>query len=120
MLRDSLEGPAYNVIGATDAESALAILRRSERGMIVLFQISLFDNTLSGVDSVAILGAAAHDPRLADQHAFVVITPTPENVDLVFGRMIERIGASIVAEPVEPERLGRAIADAERLLLLTA
>src|SRR6516162_9767957 len=73
MLRDSLEGPAYNVIGATDAESALAILRRSERGMIVLFQISLFDNTLSGVDSVAILGAAAHDPRLADQHAFVVI-----------------------------------------------
>lgn len=119
-LRDMLEGAQYSVVEASDAESALAILRQSERSMIALFQIVLYENTLSGVDSVSILGAAAHDPRLADQHAFVVITPTPENVELVFGRMIERISASIVAEPVDPGRLGRAIADAERLLLVTA
>ena len=119
-LRDMLEGAPYSVVEASDAESALAILRQSERSMIALFQIVLYENTLSGVDCVTILGAAAHDPRLADQHAFVVVTPTPENVELVFGRMIERISASIVAEPVDPGRLGRAIADAERLLLVTA
>jgi hypothetical protein len=114
-----LEGATYSMVEATDAESALAILRQSERSMIALIQITLYENTLSGVDSVSILGAAAHDLRLVN-HAFVVITPTPENVDLVFGRTLERIAAPIVAEPVDEERLLRAIARAERRLLVTS
>jgi len=119
-LRSLLEGDGYSVMEAVDTESALETLRESERCMVVLFSVTLFDNAMTGADGIAILGAAAHDAHLADQHAFVVITPTPENVEVVFGRMLERIGAPIVAEPVNPEKLSRAIADAERRLLVTA
>jgi CheY-like chemotaxis protein len=119
-LRSMLEGAEYLVFEAADAESVLEPLRESERSMVVLFDVALFNNTLTGADSVAILGAATHDAYLADQHAFVVISPTPENVEIVFGSLLTRIGAPIVAEPVHPEKLRRAIADAECRLLVTA
>jgi CheY-like chemotaxis protein len=118
-LRDLLEIEGYVVLEATNPESALTLLRESEGGMAVLFDVSLFDNTMTGADSVAILGAATHDKRLADKHAFVVITPTPENVEVVFGRMLGRIQAPIVAEPVDPEGLRHVIAGAARHLLVT-
>jgi DNA-binding NtrC family response regulator len=117
-LREALEPAEYAVVEALDAESGLVALRASERCMVVLFDVAIFNNTLTGLDSVAILGAAAHDSDLADRHAFVVISPTPRNVELVFGSLLRRIGAPIVAEPVNPERLRRAIADAERRLLI--
>jgi DNA-binding NtrC family response regulator len=115
-LHCALEDAKYAVMEAADAESALLTLRESERSMVVLFDVALFNNTLTGLDSIALLGAATHDGDLADQHAFVVISPTPENVELVFGSLLKRIGAPIVAEPLDPERLRRAIADAERRL----
>jgi hypothetical protein len=117
-LREALEPAEYAVVEALDAESGLVALRASERCMVVLFDVAIFNNTLTGLDSVAILGAATHDSDLADRHAFVVISPTPRNVELVFGSLLRRIGAPIVAEPVNPERLRRAIADAERRLLI--
>ncbi|HEY7093634.1 MAG TPA: hypothetical protein VH393_10665 [Ktedonobacterales bacterium] len=117
-LREALERAEYAVVEAPDAESGLKTLRASERCMVVLFDVALFSNTLTGLDSVALLGAATHDADLADQHAFVVISPTPENVELVFGSLLTRIGAPIVAEPVNPDRLRRAVADAERRLLI--
>jgi DNA-binding NtrC family response regulator len=119
-LRGILEADGYRVEEAIDAESALKTLRTSERCMVVLFDVALINNTLTGADSVAILGAASHDAYLADQHAFVVISPTPENVEMVFGHLLARISASIVAEPVDPTSLRLAIADAERRLLVTA
>ena len=117
-LRDLLEDEGYIVLEAASPESALALLRESEGGMVVLFDVSLFDNTMTGADSVAILGAATHDKRLADKHAFVVITPTPEQVEVVFGRVLGRIQAPIVAEPVDPEDLCLVVARAERHLLV--
>jgi CheY-like chemotaxis protein len=119
-LRDLLEIEGYVVLEATSPESALTLLRESEGGIVVLFDVSLFDNTMTGADSVAILGAATHDKRLADKRAFVVITPTPENVEVVFGRMLGRIQAPIVAEPVDPECLRHVVAGAARHLLVTA
>lgn len=119
-LRGVLDGPEYVTLEAADAESALETLHASERSMLVLFNIALFNNTMTGADCVAILGAAAHDGRLADQHAFVVISPTPENVGVVFGRMLTQIGAPVVAEPVDLEALRLAIARVSRRLLVTA
>jgi DNA-binding NtrC family response regulator len=118
-LHGALEDVKDAVVEAADAESALLALRESERRMVVLFYVTLFNNTLTGLDSVALLGAATHDADLADQHAFVVISPTPENVEIVFGSLLRRIGAPIVAEPVNPAKLRRAIADTERRLLIT-
>jgi DNA-binding NtrC family response regulator len=118
-LCGALEDAKYAVMEATDAESALLTLRETERCMVVLFDITLFNNTLTGLDCVALLGAATHDADLAHQHAFVVISPTPENVAMVFGSLLARIGAPIVAEPVNPEKLRRAIADSARRLLIS-
>ena len=119
-LRSILEGANYLVMEAADTDSALLTLHESERCMVVLFDLALFNNTLTGADSVTLLGAASHDASLADQHAFVVISPTPESVEIVFGSLLTRIGAPILAEPVHPEELRRAIADAERRLFVTA
>ena len=119
-LRSTLEGAEYPVTEIDDAESALLTLRESGRCMLVIFDVALFNNTLTGADSVAILGAASHDAYLADQHAFVVISPTPENVEIVFGDLIRRISASIVAEPVDPDVLRLAVAQAVQRLLVTA
>ncbi len=69
-LRDLLEDEGYIVLEAASPESALALLRESEGGMVVLFDVSLFDNTMTGADSVAILGAATHDKRLGRQACF--------------------------------------------------
>jgi DNA-binding NtrC family response regulator len=117
-LHSALEDAKHTVMETADAESALLTLRESACCMVVLFDVTLFNNTLTGLDSVALLGAATHDVNLWEQHAFVVISPTPENVDMVFGRLLKRIGAPIVAEPVNPEELRRAVADAERRLLI--
>src|SRR6516165_8310903 len=92
-LRGALEDVKNAIMEAADAESALLALRESERRMVVLFHVTLFNNTLTGLDSVALLGAATHDADLADQHAFVVVSPTPENVAIVFGNLLKRIGA---------------------------
>jgi CheY-like chemotaxis protein len=118
-LRSMLEGAEYVVLEAADAESALLALRESERRMVILFDVTLFNYTLTGLDSLALLGALTHDADLVDQHTFVVISPTPENVAIVFGSLLTRIGAPIVAEPVNPETLRRAITDAERRLLIS-
>jgi DNA-binding NtrC family response regulator len=119
-MRRMLEGAEYAVTEIADTENALLTLRESERCMVVLFDVALFNNTLTGADSVAILGAASRDAYLADQRAFVVISPTPENVEMVFGRLLTRIGASIVAEPVNPDVLRVAVARAVQRLLVTA
>jgi hypothetical protein len=115
-----LEGTGYTLMEAADAESAVRTLRESERCMVVLFDVVLFNHTLTGMDSVTLLGAASHEAYLADRHGYVVISPTPENVEIVFGSLLTRIGAPIVAEPVQPERLRRAIAAAEQRLPVTA
>jgi DNA-binding NtrC family response regulator len=119
-LRSMLEGADYVVMEAADAESALLTLRESERCMVVLFDVAVFNNTLTGADSLAILGAASHDVDLADQHAFVVITPTPESVEVVFGSLLTRISASIVAEPVDPDVLLQACDHAAERLFVAA
>jgi DNA-binding NtrC family response regulator len=119
-LRGILEGAKDVVMEASDAEAALAMLSESECGVVVLFDIALPNNTLTGLDSVAILGVAAHDTHLTDRHAFVVITPTPENVELVFGRTLAQINAPIVGEPIDPDALHLAVARASQHLLVTA
>jgi DNA-binding NtrC family response regulator len=118
-LRGALEGAEYAVMEAADAESGLMTLRASQRGCVVLFDVMLFNNTLTGLDSVALLGAAAHDAELADQHAFVVITPTPASVEMVFGDLLKRIGAQVVAEPVDPANLRSMVSRAAERLLVT-
>ncbi len=119
-LRRALEVAGYAIAEAADAENGLALLRESERSMVVLFDVVLFNNIMAGTDSIALLGAAACDAQLADRHAFVLVTPTPEQVEAVLGRLLERLSVPIVAEPVDPDALRLTVAQAARRLLIPA
>jgi CheY-like chemotaxis protein len=119
-LRRALEVAGYAVVEATDAESGLALLRESERSMVVLFNVVLFNNVMAGTDGIALLGAAASDAHLADRHAFVLVTPTPEPVDAVLGRLLERLSVPVVAEPLDPDALRLTVAQAARRLFVPA
>src|SRR5947209_11126480 len=98
-MRQSLENAGYSVIEAEDSECGLAALQASERGMVVIFNLVLFNYVMTGTDGIAFLGVAASDQQLAAGHSFVVVTPTPEPLEAVLGRMIHHLSIPIIAEP---------------------
>src|SRR5690349_14030004 len=79
-LRHPLESAGYPILEADDVEDGLAMLRTSEGAMVTLFKVALFNNIISGTDGIAFLGAARYDARHGRKHAFVVVTPTPDQL----------------------------------------
>lgn len=119
-MRQSLEVGGYTVVEAEDTDSGLAILRSSAGGMVVLFSVVLFNNIMAGTDGVSFLGAAAGDARLAHRHAFVIVTPTPEQVEAALGRLLDHLSVPIIAEPFDANHLLDAVAMATHRLLVSA
>jgi DNA-binding NtrC family response regulator len=119
-MRQSLETFGYSVIEATDAESGLGTLRASADSMVALFNVTLNRNTMTGVDGVAFLGAAACDARLARRHSFIIITPTPGELDAALGKLIKQLSIPILAEPVDMDEMRQLVGEAELRLLVSA
>lgn len=119
-MRQSLEAIGYGVTEATDAESGLEILRASENAMVALFNVELHKNTMTGADGVAFLGAAACDVRLAQRYGFIIITPTPGELDAALGKLIKQLSIPILAEPVDMDEMRRRVSEAECRLLVSA
>jgi len=119
-MRQSLEAIGYHVMEASDAESGLRTLRASKDNMVALFSITLNRNTMTGADGVAFLGAAACDTRLARRHGFIIITPTPGELDAALGRLIKQLSIPILAEPVDMEEMRQLVSEAELRLLVSA
>lgn len=119
-MRQTLESSGYTTFEADDTESGLATLRESEGSMVVLFSVAFFNNCMAGTDGIAVLGAAASERRLSQQHAFVIVTPTPEQVETALGRLLQNLSIPILAEPFDTDDLLHAIAiSTQRLLILT-
>jgi CheY-like chemotaxis protein len=119
-MRQALEDAGYDVMEAGDTESGLSALRMSEHGMVVIFNLVLFNYVMTGTDDIAFLGAAASDRQLAANHGFVIVTPTSEQLKIALGRLIDRLSIPIVAEPFTTNDLLDAVAIAERHLLIPA
>lgn len=119
-MRQLLEVAGYSVLEADDADTGLATLRASERGTVVLFNVAMFGNMMPGTDGIAFLGAAAGDSRLARQHAFVIVTPTPEQLEAALGRLLDHLAIPVIAEPLDQDDLLRAVAKAAWRLLVSA
>lgn len=115
-----LEATGYTIIEADDTESGLAILQASRGDMIVLFNIALFDNMIAGTDGITFLGAAAIEQHVAHQHAFVIVTPTPDQVEAALGRLLSHLSVPVIAEPIASDELLCAVATASRRLLISA
>ncbi len=115
-LRGVLERAGYSATETTDSAAGLDVLTASDRGMVVLFNVVLFRNMLAGTDSVGRMGALASDRRLAERHAYIATTPTPDMVWDVLGRLFARLSVPIVPQPCEEQMLLDAVARAEEQL----
>lgn len=114
LMRQHLEAGGYSTLEADDVETGLAMLRASEDAIITLFTVALFNNMMTGADGIAILGAARYDARRGRQHAFVVVTPTPDQVRAALGRLLAHLLIPVLAEPFTAADLAEAIEEATR------
>ncbi len=115
-LRSMLELAGYAVTETMDSAIGLDMLTASDPGMVVLFNVVLFRNMLAGTDSIGLIGALASDRRLAERHAYIATTPTPDMVWDVLGRLFDRLSVPIVPEPCEEQVLLDAIGRVEERL----
>jgi ActR/RegA family two-component response regulator len=109
VLRPLLEAMGYHVSVAQDPYDGLAILRASQQKMLVLFHVDLTGYTLSGLDSVLILGALLRDASLA-RHAYILTTESPYAVVQVFDRILARFEVPVLAKPVDAAEVRAAFA----------
>lgn len=119
-MRQALEAAGYTIMEAEDADSGLAILRASEGPLVTLFNVALFNNIVTGTDGIAFLGAAAWDVRLGQPHAFVAVTPTPDQLELALGRLLAHLSVPIVAEPFSAADLVNVVTRTTQHLLVSA
>ena len=108
-MRQYLEAGGFTTLEADDVENGLAMLRASEGDVVTLFNVALFNNIMTGMDGVAFLGAARHDTRRGHEHAFVVVTPTPDQVQAALGRLLAHLSIPVLAEPFTVSDLADAI-----------
>lgn len=113
-LRQPLESAGYPVVEADDVDDGLAMLRTSEGAMVTLFNVTLFDNIIRGADGIAFLGAASYDARHGRKHAFVVVTPTPDQLQAALGRLLAHLSIPVLAEPFSADELVNAVDQATR------
>lgn len=113
-LRQPLESAGYPTLEADNVEDGLALLRTSESAMVTLFKVALFNNVISGTDGIAFLGAARYDARHGRKHAFVVVTPTPDQLNAALGRLLAHLSIPVLAEPFGADELLNAIDQATR------
>jgi CheY-like chemotaxis protein len=126
VLRDLLEGAGYVVRDATDGAHALAILRASEYGLVILLDILL--PGLNGAEVVAALdgdgaeGAASgnHARLTLERHGWIVITASPQSITPKFAQRLAELGAPVIAKPFDLTTLMAAVDQAALRLLSQA
>jgi CheY-like chemotaxis protein len=119
-IRQLLDATGYTILEADDVESGLAALRASEGTIVTLFNVALFNNSMAGTDGSAFLGAAQNDTQRGRQHAFVVVTPTPDHVHAALGRLLAHLSIPVLAEPFTAADLADAIDQATPTQLAAA
>lgn len=107
VLRDLLEDAGYTVQEVADGVTALATLRASTRSLLVLL-----DNLLPGMDGADLLATLEDDaaddlaerersPHSVFQHAYVLITASPQKITLEQAERLAWLGVPVVAKPFD-------------------
>ncbi len=108
-VRFGLEDAGHEVLEASDGESALRILRESQRRLVVL--LDLLIPQLSGID---LLKAVIADPVLKDQHAYLLMTADSRALRQRAEPLLAQLSARIVGKPFDIDRLLAMIEAADR------
>jgi CheY-like chemotaxis protein len=126
LLADILREEGYAVAAAAGAEIGLALLRATPRRAVVLLDVPPALGLPLPQDGLAVLRAMQRDESLARQHAYVLITSSPERVRALVGRLPEQVSLPVVRKPFDLDTLLDAIArqarhlEATRLVALAA
>jgi two-component system, NtrC family, response regulator HydG len=108
-VRELLEAEGYEVADASDGEAALNVLRSAAERMIVLL-----DMVMPRVDGVEVMRVVASDPHLAQRHAYILFTVSPQRY--IPADVVATLGVPVVEKPFDVERLLDVVArSAERL-----
>lgn len=118
VLRDLLEDAGFEVRDVRDGAHALAILRASERSLVILLDNLLPD--LNGDEMVAALdgdeatraasAVSGDHARIAiERHGWVVITASPRSITPAFARRLAELGAPVIAKPFDMATLMAAV-----------
>ncbi len=108
-LRQTLASSGLDVVDAADCAGGLRLLRESAEPVTALFWVSLAGNMLSGLDDASLLGELLRDEALAQRHTYLLVTPTPQEVHLGLGRLLDRLHVTLLAAPLDRERLLSAL-----------
>ena len=111
-VRLALEDDGYTVLEAEDGQTALDILRHTERGMVVLV-----DHLMPGIDGLAMLGIVSAEPSLAERHVYVMLTADGRKGFMDMPGNSDAWSVPIVAKPFDLEELLDVVSRARTSLL---
>jgi CheY-like chemotaxis protein len=69
------------------------------------------------LDGAGLLGAVAADPRLAKQHACILMTATNRTLGLAFAKMLSDLAVPVISKPFDLETVLDAVARAASRLV---
>ena len=107
ILGVALHEEGYAVCEAADGMEALEALRTSVRPLV-----TVLDYRLPGMTGGEVLAAVAADPYVADRHAFVLVSTSPEMLPEWLVLWADRQGMRIVPKPFDLDALLAAVAEA--------
>lgn len=108
-LRFVLEDEGYHVLEAPDGMAALDVLRTTLTPTVVLL-----DLMMPRLDGVGVLSAVAHDSRLANQNAYIVITANRYRLDNRAAHLLTDLHVAVVPKPFDMDALLDTVALAAR------
>jgi CheY-like chemotaxis protein len=108
-----LEDEGYAVSEATDGLAALDLLRGCPPSVVLL------DLMMPRLDGAGVLGAAAGDKRLANRHAYVLVTATSQTMPLAFVNLLINLSVPVLHKPFDINDLLDIVARASKRLGLS-
>jgi CheY-like chemotaxis protein len=90
----------YEVVSARDGAAALAVLRRDQRGWVVLL-----DWMMPGMDGQATLEAVSREDELHCCNSFILMTAGARTMPLPLVRLLGQLEVGYLAKPFELDTL---------------
>ena len=112
VLRIALEDAGYTVGEAANGTVALDHLRQADTAMVVLV-----DYVMPRVDGAGLLDAAGASSSNAPQHAYILITASPQRISPELSARLAARGVAVVPKPFDMGAILDIVARASAQLL---
>lgn len=106
-LSYALEDAGYSVLEAADGAEALDILCTVPERMVVLL-----DNLIPKLDGLSVLDAVAQDRQLAQRHAYILLTASPQTLPDNLADIYSGLTVAALGKPFSLDTLHEIMLDA--------